>query len=389
VDAKLRAWWAHRQGLLNLDGSEPSRVLAQTGWARSVGGSNPYLTLYARARTGRPLADQAVADRTIAELPSARGCTYIVPNQDFAMALAVGRGFGEKGEIAGAKKHLGVTDEELERLCLEVVEALADGPLDPRALRQKVEVRDLGEAGKKRGVTSTLPLALTRLQGLGKILRQPIGGRLDTQRLSYALWPESPEPIAEEEAFELLARRYFSWIGPASMANFQWFSGLGVGKAKEAVKDLNLVPVEGDLLMLEDDADAYRSFEIPENPVYRLTSALDGIMLLRRDVRALIDPDDVPLVGSDSKQVGNLQDLSNNAILDRGRLIGLWEFDPGAGEIVWRTFRDVSEALREEIAIVERFVRDKLGDARGFSLDSPKSRQAALEALRQGQPVAH
>jgi hypothetical protein len=41
---KLRAWWAHKQGLDGrLDGAGPAQVLATTGWARSVGGSNPYL----------------------------------------------------------------------------------------------------------------------------------------------------------------------------------------------------------------------------------------------------------------------------------------------------------------------------------------------------------
>ena len=49
---KLRAWWWHRQGLDgSLPGAEPGDVLARTGWARSVGGSNPYLSLFARAGT--------------------------------------------------------------------------------------------------------------------------------------------------------------------------------------------------------------------------------------------------------------------------------------------------------------------------------------------------
>jgi hypothetical protein len=50
----IRAWWWHRQGLDGrLDGAAPADVLHQTGWARSVGGANPYLTLFARAGTSR------------------------------------------------------------------------------------------------------------------------------------------------------------------------------------------------------------------------------------------------------------------------------------------------------------------------------------------------
>src|SRR3954471_12888952 len=92
---KLRAWWFHRQGL---DGSlrdaTPAQVLERSGWARSVGGIGPYLTLFARARTSRADADAAVARLEIHELPTARGCTYVVPASDFALGLTVGREFG-------------------------------------------------------------------------------------------------------------------------------------------------------------------------------------------------------------------------------------------------------------------------------------------------------
>ena len=47
--ARRRAWWAHRQGLDgSLAGASPESVLARSGWARSVAGAGPYLTLFAR-----------------------------------------------------------------------------------------------------------------------------------------------------------------------------------------------------------------------------------------------------------------------------------------------------------------------------------------------------
>ena len=46
----LRSWWAHRQGLDGAyEGKSAGEVLAKTGWARSIGGAAPYLTLFARA----------------------------------------------------------------------------------------------------------------------------------------------------------------------------------------------------------------------------------------------------------------------------------------------------------------------------------------------------
>jgi hypothetical protein len=61
----------------------------------------------------------------------------------------------------------------------------------------------------------------------------------------------------------------------------------------------------------------------------------------------------------------------------------LWEFDPEQGEIVWMTFtRKRDKALIEAIGKTETYVRDQLGDARSFSLDSPRSRVPGIEALR-------
>src|SRR5512136_2378144 len=98
---KLQAWWAHKQGLDGrLEGKRASEVLEASGWARSVGGTGPYLTLFARGGIGRKAADNAVARLDIHELPSARGCTYVVPASDYAIALRAGQGFGDEGKTA-------------------------------------------------------------------------------------------------------------------------------------------------------------------------------------------------------------------------------------------------------------------------------------------------
>lgn len=382
----LRAWWAARQGLLASSPElGPAAVLERTGWARSVGGVGPYLTLFARAGTSRAAADAAVAALEIHELPSARGCTYVVPRADFALALTVGQGTGEAAEIQTARKHLGLTDAELDRLCARVLAALDRGPLDPAALKDSLGdvVRNLGPEGKKRGVTTTLPLALGKLQARGEIRRVPIGGRLDQQRYAYARWTDSPlvgGGMPPEEAFVALARRFFRWIGPATAAQFQAFAGLGVKAAKAATAPLGLVPVSPDspLLLLPDDLDALRAFTPPAEPVYRLVASVDGLALLRRDLAPLIEPADAPRLGA-----GNgLQDLPSHAILDRGRVIGLWEYDPAEGAIAWASFVAPTAALRAEVERTAAMIRDELGDARAFSLDSPDSRRPRIAALR-------
>src|SRR5438128_2744727 len=97
IDSKtLRAWWWKRQGLDgSLGGATPARVLERTGWARSVGGVGPYLTFFSRAKLSREAVDQALKNVDIHELPSARGCTYVVPKADYALALTVAQGYSD------------------------------------------------------------------------------------------------------------------------------------------------------------------------------------------------------------------------------------------------------------------------------------------------------
>jgi hypothetical protein len=390
-ESKLRGWWFHRQGLDgSMQGRPPAEVLDRSGWSRSVGGVGPYLTLFSRARTSREAADRAVAKLEIHELPAARGCTYVLPASDFALGLTVGREFS--GDMKTALK-LGVTEKEIDKLCDAVVKALEQGALDPDGIRDATgkASRSLGEEGKKKGLTTTLPLALGRLQTEGRIRRVPVNGRLDQQRYKYVNWTPSPlatYPASLDAAFTELARRFFRWVGPATLGELQWFAGLGVKATKQAVESLGLVPTEpgSDRLLLPEDVDAFRAFEAPGKPQYALVGSLDPITANRREMRSLIDEKDrerVVTADAAEKPLGGLADLPSHAILDRGQLVGLWEFDVDSGSIVYATFgRKRDNALEAAVEATQAFVRDQLGDARAFSLDSPKSRAVRIESLR-------
>jgi hypothetical protein len=385
---KLRAWWSHRQGLDGqFGGKAAAEVLERTGWVRGLGGVGTYLALYARAGLSRESVDAAVAKLQIHELPAARGCTYIVPASDFALALRAGEPF-EGAEMKTALK-LGVTEKEIAKLCGAVLKALEKESLDPDGIREAVgsASRSLGEEGKKKGMTTTLPTALGRLQAAGDIRRVSTNGRLDQQRYRYALW--RPNPLAKfkmtpEEINIELARRFFSWTGPATFVEFQAFLGSTVKAAKAAMEALKIETVEGDWLMLPVDRDAFEAFKTPKQAQYVLVSSIDGLSLFRREFKNLIDAADWnrEAYGRGATKVGALDDLHSHTIFDRGRLVGLWEFDPEADSMVWASFIPKNKDLEKAVARTEEFVRGQLGDARGYSLDSVKSRAPRLAALR-------
>ncbi len=279
---RLRAWAWHRQGLDgSLAGRTAEQVFARAGWARSVGGANPYLTLFARAGIRREQVDADVLAHRILELPAARGCTYVLGRDDFAWALQLGRDAADSAfRVVG---RLGVDRGEITLLEEQVIHTLAEaeGPMDPRQLKDELgdSVRNLGEEGKKKGATTTLPTALGILQSDGRIRRVPANGRLDQQRYAYEPWGLPPSGLDDGDARTELIRRYLGWTGGATFKQSQWFTAFTVAQTKAALAAVGAVEVPtaqsagggeaqtaagGDALwMLPDDVGRLAAFEEP------------------------------------------------------------------------------------------------------------------------------
>ncbi|MET1063785.1 MAG: crosslink repair DNA glycosylase YcaQ family protein [Arthrobacter sp.] len=382
---RLRAWAWHKQGLDgSLAGCTPEQVFARAGWARSVGGANPYLTLFARAGIRREHVDADVLAHRILELPTARGCTYVLGRDDFAWALKLGKDAAEALRVLG---RLGVDRSEITLLEEQVLHTLAEAavPLDPRQLKDELgdSVRNLGEEGKKKGAATTLPTALGILQSQGRIRRVPVNGRLDQQRYAYELWDLPPSPLDDGEARAELIRRYLGWTGGATFKQSQWFTGFTVAQSKAALAAAGAVEVPtaaGETLwMLPDDVEQLAAFNEPADEQIQLLAGTDSLALLRRNAAELLAEEDrhTQAVGSLALQA----DLPDHPIFDRGRIIGLWQYDPGQERIVPWLFHAPTAAMTQRITEVEEWIREDLGDFRAFSLDSPASRQKRIDGL--------
>ncbi|MFE4194499.1 DNA glycosylase AlkZ-like family protein [Paenarthrobacter sp. NPDC056912] len=384
---RLRAWAWHEQGLDgSLIGKTSEEVLDHAGWARSVGGANPYLTLFARAGIRREQADRDVKALKIHELPTARGCTYVLGQADFAWGLQIGR----DAAIAPFKvlARLGVERGEITLLEDEVEHALKESsdPMDPKQLRNELgeSVRSLGEEGKKKGASTTLPTALGLLQADGRIRRVPVNGRLDQQRYAYTNWGLPGSAMDDDGARRLLLERYLRWTGGATFKQSQWFTAFTVAQSKAALAAVGAVEVpaaNGDVLwMLPSDVERLADFEEIGDEQVQLLAGTDSLVLHRRNSADMFADADRGKKVLDTT-LALQADLPDHPILDRGRIIGLWQYDPGKERIAAWTFTKPTDAVTRRIAEVETWIREDLGDFRSFSLDSPASRQLRIDAL--------
>ncbi len=383
----LRAWAWHRQGLDgSLSGKTSEEVLDRAGWARSVGGANPYLTLFARAGIRREQVDRDVAELRIHELPTARGCTYVLGRNDFAWGLQVGR----DAAVAPFKvlARLGVERGEITLLEEQVLHTLMESsdPMDPKQLKDELgeSVRSLGEEGKKKGASTTLPTALGLLQADGRIRRVPVNGRLDQQRYAYTSWALPPSTLDDDAARARLIERYLRWTGGATFKQSQWLTGFTVAQSKAALAAVGAVEVTtaaGEpLWMLPDDVEHLSAFKAPQEEQIQLLAGTDSLVLLRRNSADMLAEGDRGRKVLDGT-LGLQADLSDHPILNRGRIIGLWQYDPGKERIAAWTFDKPTAAVTQRIAEVESWIREDLGDFRSFSLDSAASRQKRIDAL--------
>lgn len=391
----LRAWSWHRQGLDGkLMGEDAASVLDRVGWARSIGGANAYLTLFARAGIQRESADRLVTTQEIHELPTARGCTYVLPAADFAWGLQLGGASAEAS--VKVLLRLGVEREEIERLADSVMDVLLRAkeagtpPMDPRELKDALgdQVRNMGEKGKKKGATTTLPAALGMLQADGRIRRVPVNGRLDQQRYSYVAWELPATGESNDAVQSRMVERFLGWTGGATTGQIRWFTGFTVAQTKTALTAVGAVELKtaGDdvLWMMQDDVSLMANFEVPADEDVQLLAGSDSLMLLRRNSSDAFDAlGRAAVQGMTGSALA--ADLSDHPIVDRGRIIGLWQYDPENERIAWWTFESASEKVLKRIAEVQAWIGLELGDFRSFSLDSPKSRLkniAALDRLR-------
>ena len=159
----------------------------------------------------------------------------------------------------------------------------------------------------------------------------------------------------------------------------------GIKNGKHAFAAIGAVVVSEDRYALPEDIDEIQATVVPAEPQVHFVGNLDGLFLHRRELAAHIHPEDHKrsILSEKGLQAGGtLADLSNQAIVDRGRIIGVWDYDLQREELAWRTFKPATAAVKAAAERTEAYVRDQLGDMRSFSLDSPDTRGMRLAAIR-------
>ena len=288
---------------------------------RAVGGLQAQDTkasrLAVRARS-RGLDQEAVRkacnrDRSVVRTWVMRGTLHMVAAEDAGWLVALlGPGFA-----AGNRRRrlqLGLDDRRCEQ-ALEVLPAvLADGPLSRGEL-----VRALAAKGVRVDPGGQAPAHLVGYAAMrGLICRGP---DLHGDEASYVLleqWAGPGRALGPDEALAELARRYLVGHGPAAPEDLAAWSGLALGRARQAVAlaaaDLREVELGGRRLWAPAGTVAARS---PAGPVVRLLGRFDDYLLGWRDRDLILDP-------AFARRIQAGGGWIHPAVVADGRVAGTW-----------------------------------------------------------------
>jgi hypothetical protein len=361
--------WFERQLLPPRHATSIADVVTHAGWIPSAGGTGPYLAIRARIPDAtRQDVDDAVFERMeIMELPSVRDTAFLVPCADAGIALAAGR-----RSYAERLRKLPLDASELASLGNQILKALGGDARTTDQLRRDLptnSIRDLGDAGKRLGITSTLTAALKLLQVEGKVLRSNVERRLDGRTHIYQRWPRDIDTTPPPDLDRALAARFLAWSAPSDVEDFAWWSGMGKRAAKAAMASLRIDDVSIPPRR-SDDAVILLPFR-------------DNLFGLHRGLAPFVDDDDAEVMDTSGRAIAakDAEMLHHNAILAGGMLRGIWEYD--GSRIVTKLFGNPPRGLATAIAEMETFIREQLGDHKYYAFDSAATRAKRVGFVRQ------
>ena len=296
--------------LLKPDFESPAEVVR---WFGAVQAQDYFGSLYAiglrlpRATEGT--IEKAVADRTIVRTWPMRGTIHYVPAEDvrWMLTLLARRRIPRNHLVY---RRAGLTEADFEKAGKVLVRILSGGKLLTRPeVYQALDAAKIRTEPEQRGLH-----ILGYWAQMGLIC---LGARRGKQTTITLLddWIPDGRTLPGDQALAVLATRYFTSHGPATLGDFAWWSGLNAADARAALHSVRsrLVPVTVDgRTYWSGSAD-----EPPDlsSPNIHLLPAYDEFTVAYRDRSAIVDP-------ALGKKVGYALGPS---IISDGRMVGRWK----------------------------------------------------------------
>ncbi|MCL4078077.1 winged helix DNA-binding domain-containing protein [Coriobacteriia bacterium Es71-Z0120] len=354
----------------------PETLVADTVAIPVLEPRGPYIA--ATDRLGIRALDQTVEAlydrRSLVLFRCMRGVLHVV-RSDALPVVAAATGRAVRHHSARFLGSRGVSARHYEIVAGQVLDALAEGSLSVRAIRERLRPH------------VDLSAVLAHMCNEGLALRDlpedgPFGHRTRYVRFDHALPGVRLDALDEDAAARDLVRAYVRAYAPVTEADVAWWTGLGPRRAAQALHDLGdelvLVSVEGfdqPAFVHLADADELESAAIAARPAVALLPAGDALLASRRQ-RSLFVPDAV------RRFVFDARGRSAPAILVDGTVRGVWDLAVD-GALLLHAASALSKAERRAVEARAEALTLAFGanGAPSWTSDAPEVRDAPLHVL--------
>ena len=261
--------------------------------------------------TARDVEDALAQGRIVRTWPM-RGTLHLVAAEDVRWMLALTAARVVASDAARLQRQFGID----ERIAARSAEALARALQGGRRLTRTGAYEVLEAAGHATAGSRGLHI-LGLLAQQGVLCEGPREGRQPTFVLLDE-WIAATPALVRDDALALLAQRYFRSHGPATAADFAYWSGLTLGDARNAV-----AAIAPQLQSLDTDADpAWFAGDAEPPPATgaraHLLPAFDEYLIGYRDRRAV-------LAARHAAQVISRNGLFSPVVLVDGQVAARWK----------------------------------------------------------------
>jgi hypothetical protein len=276
----------HAQQIARHDFTAPGDLVAWLGavQAQDYGAAKWALGLRLPEGATDALIERAVADGAILRTHALRGTWQLVTPKDIRWMLAlVAPRLAER--FATRHRQLELDAATFRRSNAALEKALRDGGHLTRAeLAAVLRGARISIAGQRLAYL----LAQAELDAL--ICSGARRGKQSTYALLDRRSPDLRRPLTRDDALAELARRYFRSRGPATVADFGWWSGLPAAEARAGLES-----VKSTLISEVNDGSVYWGQDGPARTVRTarayLLPAFDEYLVAYRDRHAVLDPE--------------------------------------------------------------------------------------------------
>lgn len=254
-----------------------------------------------------------------------------------------------RGQMASHEKKLGL-DTATYSKCFDIIgKALTGRQLTRTQLSEILENNPIASRDR-------MALILFAMEIEGLIVS---GGRIGKEH-GYALMAErvlKPKQLSREQALAQLAKTYFTSHGPASIRDFQWWSGLNLTDCRKAVaaceRDLQQVAIDTQLYYFSEQNNAIKRSAL-------LLPAFDEFLIAYKDRSASIAP-------AHEKHAFTNNGIFKPIIVVDGQVCGIWKRTFKKTKVVVE-FDLVNEIAKNRMPELERQAK-RFADFLGVKLE--------------------